>query len=80
MKNSKKGIRLLYMIVFLDLNNTSWIETTSELIVFDRLKAHRNFYSGIIYKRKDTLKAFLRANEILKEKKKDVIIDMSKEG
>jgi len=75
-KGLKSGLKTLYMIVYINLNKISLLETTSESIVFQRLKKHRNFFAGIVFNRKSTKQAFERAEMIIKNGIKGEIIDI----
>ena len=70
--------RVLYMVVFKakNLEFDSWVTTESSISAFERMKGHRNFFGAVIYHKKDNEKAFKRAEMIVKEGVKGLIVDM----
>lgn len=75
----QEPLRVLYLIIFKEknLDKDSWVNTESSILTFEKLKNHRNFYGAVIFYKKDNLKAFKRAKEILNSKKNILVIDIT---
>lgn len=70
------GIFPLYLTIFKDIEGDTWNTTESNAWGFKRNKEHENFFGGIIFEKGDNEKAFKRAEMIVKEGLKGLIVDM----
>lgn len=70
------GFFPLYLTIFKDIEGDTWNTTESNTWGFKRNMEHKNFYGGVIFERGDNLKAFKKAEMIVKEGLKGKIIDM----
>ena len=80
MKVNQKKKSIFYMIIFKDKNDMTWVETVFNYLTFKKYRESVNFYSALIFDKKDTKRAFKRAEIIVKHGFKNQIIDMTKEG
>ena len=70
------GFFPLYLTIFKDIEGDTWNVTESNSFNFKKNKEHENFFGGIIFEKGDNLKAFKRAEMIVKEGVKGLIVDM----
>ena len=66
----------LYLTIFKDIEGDTWNITESNYFNFKKNKEHENFFGGIIFEKGDNEKDFKRAEMIVKEGVKGLIVDM----
>lgn len=66
----------LYLTIFKDIDGDTWNITESGAYNFKKNREHKNFFGGIIFEKGDNEKAFKRAEMIVKDGVKGLIVDM----
>ena len=70
------GVFPLYLTIFKDIEGDTWNTTESSSFNFKKNMEHENFFGGIIFEKGNNEKAFKRAEMIVKEGVKGLIVDM----